>query len=56
MEIVESDMELIAKVVHKCFKIQERGISVGQDLEVFVGKIEVEIERLTDEDVGYGMP
>ena len=52
MEIIESDMAVIAKIVHKCFKIQERGINVGQDLQVFVGKIEVQIERLTDEDVG----
>lgn len=49
-DIEESDMVLVSKICELCFKIRERGIDVGQDLSLFVYKIEEQIERLTEED------
>ena len=48
-------MQLIASVIDKCFKIQERGIPMGAGNEAllanFVTKVENQIDRLTDTEV-----
>ena len=48
-KVEEVDMELIASVINKIFKIKDRGILVeGADLNAFVAKVEQQIERLTE--------
>ena len=47
----EIEIELIAKIIDKCFRIQELNISIGSELVNFVTVIEEQIERITDENL-----
>ena len=47
----EIEIELIAKIIDKCFRIQELNISIGPELVNFVTVIEEQIERITYENL-----